>query len=224
MTTAPHTSKDFEQQLQGLGERLVAMGTRAENQIALAIRAVVDRDDQVAGEVIAGDAAINQDENEIDTEALQVLALRQPVASDLRFITMCLKVVTDLERIGDLAVNIAQRARELNRVAMPTSHFDVAPLAASVTRALRMALASLVKKDADGAEQVARADAQIDRAHANLLAELLAHIATDPATITWVLPLTSVCRYLERIGDHVKSLSEEIIYMVRGEHVRHRTF
>jgi phosphate transport system protein len=224
MTTAPHTSKDFEQQLQGLGERLVAMGTRAENQIALAVRAVVDRDDQVAGDVIAGDAAINQDENEIDTEALQVLALRQPVASDLRFITMCLKVVTDLERIGDLAVNIAQRARELNRVAMPTSHFDLAPLAATVTRALRMALASLVKKDADGAEQIARADVQIDRAHANLLAELLAHIATDPATITWVLPLTSVCRYLERIGDHIKSLSEEIINMVRGEHVRHRTF
>jgi phosphate transport system protein len=224
MITVPHTSTDFEQQLQDLGARLVTMGMRAEKQIALAIGAVVDRDDQRASEVIAGDAAINQDENEIDAEALQVLALRQPVATDLRFITMCLKVVTDLERIGDLAVNIAQRARELNRVPMPTSHLDLAALAASVIRALHMALASLVAKDADGAEQIARADVQIDRAHANLLAELLAHIATDPATITWVLPLTSVCRYLERIGDHVKSLAEEIIYMVRGEHVRHRAF
>jgi phosphate transport system protein len=217
----PHTSTDFDQELRALGERLVTMARRAEQQISLAMRAVLDRSDRIADEVIAGDAAINQDEREIDAQALQLLARRQPVAVDLRFITMCLKAVTDIERIGDLAVNCAQRARELNAMPVPTWHFDLDPLAASVSRALDLALTSLVNKSDETAEQVIRATAQIARAHANQLAALLAHIATDPATITWVLPLSSVCRYLGRIGDHIKSLAGEVIYMVRAEHVRH---
>jgi phosphate transport system protein len=220
MTTPPHTSTDFEHELRALGARLAAMGARAETQIALAVRAVVDRSDAVADDVIAGDAAINQDEKEIDAEALQLLARRQPVAGDLRFIAMCLKAVTDLERIGDLAVNTAQRARELNRMPAPAWHFDLEPLAGLVTRTLRAALDSLVGKQADAAEQILRETSRIDRAHANLLAELMAHVATNPATITWVLPLTSVCRYLGRVGDHTRTLASEIIYMVRNEHVR----
>jgi len=221
MITASHTSQDFEQELTALGERLVAMGTRTENQIALAIRAVVDRSDPSADRVIAGDAVINEDERQIDEQALQTLARRQPVAGDLRFITMCLKAVTDLERIGDLAVNIAQRAKEVNRLTPPRWHFAIEPLEASVSRALRIVLASLVGKDAAGAEAAVRAAAQIDVIHSSLFAALLAHIATDAASIPYVLPLTSMCRYLGRIGDHIKSLAEEIIYMVRGEHVRH---
>jgi phosphate transport system protein len=220
MTTPPHTSTDFEQELKVLGERLATMGARAETQIALAVRAVMYRNDAVADDVIAGDAAINQDEKEIDAEALQLLARRQPVAGDLRFIAMCLKAVTDLERIGDLAVNTAQRARELNRMPVPAWHFALEPLAVLVTRTLHATLDSLVGKDANAAEQIIHDTSRIDRAHANLLAELLAYVATNPATITWVLPLTSVCRYLGRVGDHIRSLAGEIIYVVRNEHVR----
>lgn len=219
--TAPHTSTDFDEELRALGERLAAMARRAAQQISLAMRAVLDRSDRIAEDVIAGDAAINQDEREIDAQALQLLARRQPVAGDLRFITMCLKAVIDIERIGDLAVNCAQRARELNGLPVPNWHFDLDPLATSVAHALDLAVTSLVEKSDETAEQVIRATSQIVRAHANQLAALLAHIATDPATITWVLPLTSVCRYLGRIGDHIKSLAGEVIYMVRAEHVRH---
>ena len=221
MSSSPHTSKEFDEEIAALAGRLVAMATRAEHQIASAVRALIDGNDRLAEDVIADDAAINQDEKEIDEQALQLLARHQPVAGDLRFITMCLKAVTDLERIGDLAVNSAQRAQELNRLPGTPHHFDLEPHAAAVTRALRAVMASLVDRDAGAAEQVLRGTTELDRGNANLLAELLAHIATDPASITWVMPLTSVCRYLGRISDHIRSLAGEVIYVVTAEHVRH---
>ncbi|MDX2093390.1 MAG: phosphate signaling complex protein PhoU [Kofleriaceae bacterium] len=219
---AAHTSKEFEQELRTLRERLALMGTRAEEQIALAMRALADRDDDLARHVVKADAAIDKDENDIDELALQILATRQPVASDLRFITMSLKFVIDVERIGDLAAGIAKRALELNRLPPLDSKVDLARLATLAQRNLHAALDAFVKKDADAATQVITADADIDKLNASLFAELLAHVATDPATVTRVLPLTSVCRYLERIGDHVKNLAEEVVYMVRATDVRHR--
>ena len=221
MSGTPHTLQEFERELNALGERLVAMGARAEHQVVRAMKAVIDRDDAIADEVIAGDAAINTDENEIDADALQLLARYQPVAADLRFIAMCLKAVIDIERIGDLAVDTARRAHELNRIRVPAWHFDLESLATLVTRALHAVLACLRGKDAEGAERVLRETLQIEQVYARRLAELLAHIATDPATITWVLPLTSLCRYLGRIGDYIRNLAGQVIYMVRAEHVRY---
>jgi phosphate transport system protein len=197
------------------------MGARAEQQLVRAMRAVIDRNDAIADEVIAGDATINADENEIDAEALQLLARYQPVAADLRFIAMCLKAVIDIERIGDLAVDIARRAHELNRIGAPARHFDLESLTTSVTRTLHAVLACMRNRDADGAAQALGETLQIEQVYARQLAELLAHIATDPATITWVLPLTSVCRHLGRIGDYVRNLAGQVIYMVRAEHVRY---
>ena len=220
MTT--HTSKDFEQELRTLRERLAAMGGRCEQQITRAMEALGDRDDELARNVIEGDTTIDRDENEIDELALQILATRQPVASDLRFITMSLKFVTDLERIGDLAAGIAKRALELNHLPQLEPNVDLAPLATLAQKNLKAALDSFVAKDADRATAVITADREIDKLNASLFAELIAHVATDPATVTRVLPLTSVCRYLERIGDHVKNLAEEVVYMVRAQDVRHR--
>ena len=217
-----HTSKDFEQELRTLRERLCAMGGRCEQQITLAMQALIDRDDDLARKVIDADQLIDRDENEIDELALQILATRQPVASDLRLITMSLKFVTDLERIGDNAAGIAKRALELNHLPPLEGMPDLGQLAALVHKNLRAALDSFVAKDADRATAVIQADREIDKRNASLFAELLAHVATDPATVTRVLPLTSVCRYLERIGDHVKNLSEEVVYMVRAQDVRHR--
>ncbi|HEY1557411.1 MAG TPA: phosphate signaling complex protein PhoU [Kofleriaceae bacterium] len=217
-----HTNKDFDAELRTLRERLAEMGGRCEQQITDAMQAVTDRDDELARKVIDADHLIDRDENEIDELALQILATRQPVASDLRFITMALKFVTDLERIGDLAAGIAKRALELNRLPQLEAHADLASLAALVQKNLRAALDSFVARDADRATAVITADREIDKRNASMFAELLAHVATDPATVTRVLPLTSVCRYLERIGDHVKNLAEEVVYMVRAQDVRHR--
>jgi phosphate transport system protein len=217
-----HTSKSFEQELRTLRERIATMGERAARQIALAMQALTDKDDDLARDVIRQDAQIDRDENEIDELALQILATRQPVASDLRFIAMALKLVVDLERIGDHASGIAKRALELNRLPALEPRIELARLAALVQDNLQAALDSFVRKDADRATSVITADAAIDKLNASLFAELIAHVATDPATVTRVLPLTSVCRYLERIGDHVKNLAEDVVYMVRATDVRHR--
>jgi phosphate transport system protein len=217
-----HTSKDFEQELRTLRERLATMGERAARQISLAMKALADKDDDLARDVVNNDTLIDRDENDIDELALQILATRQPVASDLRFITMALKFVVDLERIGDLACGIAKRALELNRLPSLEPRIDLSKLAALVMKNLQAALDAFVRKDADGATAVITADAEIDKLNASLFAELIAHVATDPATVTRVLPLTSVCRYLERVGDHVKNLAEEVVYMVKATDVRHR--
>ena len=217
-----HTSKDFEQELRTLRERLATMGERAARQISLAMKALADKDDDLAREVIKNDTQIDRDENDIDELALQILATRQPVASDLRFITMALKLVVDLERMGDHACGIAKRALELNRLPALEPRVDLAKLAMLVQNNLQAALDSFVRKDADRATAVITADAEIDKLNASLFAELIAHVAIDPATVTRVLPLTSVCRYLERIGDHVKNLAEDVVYMVRAKDVRHR--
>jgi phosphate transport system protein len=217
-----HTSKDFEQELRTLRERLATMGERSARQIALAMKALADKDDDLARDVIKNDAQIDRDENDVDELALQILATRQPVASDLRFITMSLKFVVDLERIGDLAGGIAKRALELNRLPSLEPRIDLSKLAALVQKNLQAALDAFVRKDADSATAVITADVEIDKLNASLFAELIAHVATDPATVTRVLPLTSVCRYLERVGDHVKNLAEEVVYMVKATDVRHR--
>jgi len=217
-----HTSKDFETELRTLRERLCAMGGRCEQQITLAMQSLAERDDELARKVIDNDMAIDRDENEVDELALQILATRQPVASDLRFITMALKFVVDLERIGDLAGGIAKRVLELNHLPALEPRIDLARLADLVQKNLQAALDSFVRKDAERATAVITADIEIDKLNASLFAELIAHVATDPATVTRVLPLTSVCRYLERVGDHVKNLAEDVVYMVKATDVRHR--
>ena len=220
--TVAHTNREFDDELRRLREGLYAMGVRCEQQITLAMQALTQQDDELARQVIANDEAIDRDEVEIDELALQLLATRQPVAGDLRFITMALKFVTDLERIGDLAVGIGKRALELSRLPPLRAHVDLTQLAALVQRNLRAALDSFLGRNADRATAVIQADREIDRLNASLFAELLAHLATDPATVTRVLPLTSVSRALERIGDHVKNLAEEVVYMVKAQDVRHK--
>lgn len=217
-----HTDKTFDQELAVLRERLVAMAERASSQISLGMQALSGRDDELARKVIATDAVVDRDESEIDELAMMILATRHPVASDLRFITMALKFVVDVERIGDLACGIARRALELNHLPALEHRQDLTALAVLVQRNLQLALDAFVRRDAALAAQVIKADAEIDRLNASLFAELLAHVATDPSTVTRVLPLTSVCRYLERAGDHVKNVAEEVIYMVSATMVKHR--
>jgi phosphate transport system protein len=216
-----HTSKEFEHELRDLRERLLAMGGRAEQQITAAIQALTERDDPQAQQVIKRDDEMDRYEVEIDELAQNILATRQPVASDLRFITMSLKIVTDLERIGDLAANIAKRALELNRLPLASPDIDLGPLANRVQRNLRDALDSFVSRDAAKAEQVIQADREIDAMNAAVFEQLISRVAKEPASAVRVIPLTSVARSCERIGDHAKNLAEEVLYMVRGRDVRH---
>jgi len=208
--------------LKVLRARLSAMAGRASTQIAMAMQALGDQNDDLARQVIANDAAIDNDENEIDRMAMHILATRHPVASDLRFVTMSLKFVVDVERIGDLAVGIAKRALELNRLPLLEARGDLSKLAGMVQKNLYVAIDSFVRGDAEQAAAVIRADVEIDHLNATLFAQFMAHVAADPATVTRVLPLSSVCRYLERVGDHVKNLAEEVIFMVEATDVRHR--
>ncbi len=218
-----HTDTEFAQELKLLRQRLSTMAERAAGQIVLAMKALIDQNDDLAKQVIKGDATIDADENDIDRLAMQMLATRQPVASDLRFITMSLKFVVDVERIGDLAAGIAKRALELNRLPALEARGDLTQLATLVQKNLYVAIDSFVRRDAAQAAAVITADAEVDRLNASLFTQMVAHVAADPSTVTRVLPMTSVCRYLERIGDHVKNLAEEVIFMVEATDVRHRS-
>jgi phosphate transport system protein len=219
-----HTSREFERELRTLRDRLLAMGGRAEQQIALAIQALVQHDDRLAAQVIADDAQIDRDEIAIDELAFLILARRQPVASDLRFIMLAMKIVTDLERIGDLAVNIAKRERDLRRYAPSPTQDRIEPLAKRVLGALQMALDAFVNADASMAEKVIAGDRDIDAINMHLIADVISGGQDNTMTAQDVgrsLAISSISRYLERIGDHATNIAEMVIYFVRGRDVRH---
>ncbi len=221
MQKAHHTSREFERELRTLKDRLLSMAGRAEQQIARALEAVSNRDDELAAQVIGEDIKIDQDELEIDEQAFLILARRQPVASDLRFIMLALKIVTDLERIGDLAVNIAKRERDLRRYAPAPASRRIELLGQKVLTALQQTLDAFVSEDADAAERVIAADTEIDALNMHFIADVISDENQSAHDVARSLALSSVSRYLERIGDHTTNIAEMIIYYVRGRDVRH---
>ena len=217
-----HTSREFDRELRSLRDKLLAMGGRAEEQIGRAVQALVKRDEALADQVIADDEAIDQAEIGIDELAFLILARRQPVASDLRFVMLALKVVTDLERIGDLAVNIAKRVRDLARFEPSPMQDRIALLATRVLGALQMALDAFVHADAERAEKVIEGDRDIDALNMHVIADVISGgDVSDAHVVARALALSSVSRYLERIGDHSTNIAEMVIYFVRGRDVRH---
>jgi phosphate transport system protein len=216
-----HTSREFERELRTLRDKLLAMGGRAEEQISRAVQALVKRDEVQAQQVIEDDNTIDQDEIGIDELAFLILARRQPVASDLRFVMLALKVVTDLERIGDLAVNIAKRVRDLVRFPPSAMQERLELLAQRVLGALQLALDAFVHGDAERAEKVIDGDRDIDALNMHVIADLVSGDSEDARDMARSLALSSVSRYLERIGDHATNIAEMVIYFVRGRDVRH---
>jgi phosphate transport system protein len=217
-----HTSREFDRELRTLRDKLLAMGGRAEEQIGRAVQALVKRDEALAAEVIADDQAIDEAEIGIDELAFLILARRQPVASDLRFVMLALKVVTDLERIGDLAVNIAKRVRDLARFPVSPMQDRIELLATRVLGALQLALDAFVHADAERAEKVIDGDRDIDALNMHVIADVISGgDAEDVHAVARALALSSVSRYLERIGDHSTNIAEMVIYFVRGRDVRH---
>jgi phosphate transport system protein len=197
------------------------MGGKVEIAISRCVRAVTERDSDLAQKVKDGEREINRLEVEIDEACRRILALRQPAASDLRFITTALKIVTDLERMGDLAVNIAQRAFDLNQAPPLRPFLDLTKLADLGQEQLKKALDAFVESDVQKAEEVMKGDELLDAIYKKLFNELLVFMMEDPRNIRRTTSLMFVAKHLERLGDHATNVAEMVIYMVRGTDLRH---
>ena len=216
-----HTDKAYEAELSQLREQLLEMGGLVEAAIAGSVRAVVERDASLAEQVKVRDRAVNRMEVAIDQACRRILALRQPAASDLRFITTSLKIVTDLERMGDLAVNISERAADLAQAPALRPLHDLVKLAELSQAQLKRALDAFVTGDAGEAEEVLRGDDHLDALYLKIFNELLGLMMEDPRSIRRATSLMFVAKHLERFGDHATNLAEMVVYMVRGTDVRH---
>ncbi|HET7752817.1 MAG TPA: phosphate signaling complex protein PhoU [Anaeromyxobacteraceae bacterium] len=216
-----HTDRSYERELADLREKLLTMGGKVEAAISASVRAITERDSEMAEAVKARDVEVNRLEVEIDDACRRILALRQPAASDLRFITTALKIVTDLERMGDLAVNIAERALNLNQSPPMRPFHDLSTLAELSETQLRRALDAFVERDATKAEEVMKGDDLLDALYLKLFNELLAVMMEDSRSIRRANALMFAAKHLERIGDHATNVAEMVVYMVRGTDVRH---
>ncbi len=216
-----HIDKSYEAELGALREQLLEMGGLVEAAIAASVRAIIERDAALAEQVIKKDKTVNRMEVEIDGACRRLLALRQPAASDLRFITTALKIVTDLERMGDLAVNIAERAVDLAQAPALQPLHDLGRLAALSEAALAKALDAFVTADTAKAEEVLQSDDHLDALYLKVFNELLTTMMEDPRTIRRATSVMFSAKHLERFGDHATNLAEMVIFMVRGTDVRH---
>ena len=216
-----HTDREYESELGRLREQVLFMGARVEEMIETAMRSFAERNTELARQTINEDRQIDQLELDIDELCLKILARRQPVASDLRFITTTLKLVTDLERIGDLGVNICERVVELGEEPSLPMNASVKRIADAAIGMLHDALDAFVAGDAVKAEQVMDRDKTVDAYYAQLFPELVAHMMADPRVVYRATRLQSIGKYLERIADHSTNLAEMVVFMVKGEDVRH---
>jgi phosphate transport system protein len=213
--------RPFDEELKDLKEKLLEMASRAEEQIGLAVLSLKDRKQEMACEVLAKEETINRLDIEMDDMAMRLLALRQPMAADLRFITGAMKISSDLERIGDLAVNIAERTLEILKYPRLKPLIDIPRMAEMAQAMVRDALTSFINGDADLARNVCQRDDQVDKLNQQIFRELLTYMMEDPETITRAVDLILVGRHLERIADHATNIGEDVIYMVKGKTIKH---
>jgi len=221
MAVKKHTDRGYDAELEELRSKLLTLGGKVEAEISQSMRALSERDSKLAEQVVGSDREVNRLELEVDESCRRLLALRQPAASDLRFITTALKIVVDLERIGDLAVNIAERAIDLNQSPPLKPVHDLTRLAELCQVQLRKALDAFVDADVEKAQAVIKDDDLLDALYHNLFNELLALMMEDPRNIRRANSLLFVAKHLERLGDHATNVAEMVVYMVRGTDVRH---
>jgi phosphate transport system protein len=211
----------FQEQLATLKERLLVMGGLAEERVRAIMEALVERDLSLVERVQAGDEPLNQLHIEIDDRCFKLLALHQPMAADLRAIVSAVKINTDLERVGDLAINIGEAARRYAQHAPVKKLIDIPRMAGIAQSMLRDALDAFVRRDTDLAQRVLNEDDKLDALKTQIFRELLTYMLQDPATIEPALDLILISRHLERIGDHATNIAEDVIFMVSARDVRH---
>ncbi|HYB90898.1 MAG TPA: phosphate signaling complex protein PhoU [Candidatus Binataceae bacterium] len=220
-TQAQHTNRQYDEDLRTLRAGLLKMGGIVERQIADAVDALVSRDSEHAREVIARDAEVNSLDVENDEQSIRLLALHQPTASDLRFITTGLKITTDLERIGDNAVNICERAVELNEYPQLKPYIDIPRMAEIAQTMVKDSIDAFMRGDIELAQDVIDRDDAVDGLNYQIYRELLSYMAEDARTIGPATRLLFVSKYLERIADHATNIAQMVIFMVKGKLVRH---
>jgi phosphate transport system protein len=213
--------RHFHEELEALKQTLLAMGGLVEDQIRRVMRALVERDDALAQEVVERDRQVNTYDVEVDEQCVELLALHQPTAGDLRFITTAMKIVTDLERIGDQAVNIGQRVIELNREPQLKPYIDLPRMAERAQAMVKESLDAFVARDTELARRVCGEDAEVDALKEQIFRELLTFMMEDPRTIPRAIRLILISRFVERVADHATNIAEMVVYLVEGKMVRH---
>lgn len=217
-----HTDRTYELELQSLRDMILVMAGLVEEMIAHSIEALVNRDVDLAHRTIEMDHRVNRSELAIDELCMLILAKRQPVASDLRFVTLSLKMVTDIERIGDVAVNLCERAIDLSAEPPLIPYDDLLAMAGIVRAMVRDAIDAFIDGDVDKAKRVLKRDDEVDELYHRVFRDLLALIRKDSHAVERGVHLQSVAKFLERVGDHGTNLAEQVIFMVRGMDLRHQ--
>lgn len=215
------SERHFDQKLNALKQRMLKMAGAVEQSIQEAVRSLTTRDNALARKVIEDGKRVDEMEIEIEEEALALFALRQPVASDLRFVAAVIKANTDLERINDHAVNIAQRALVLNGLPLLKPLIDIPRMAEIAQGMVKNALDAFVNRDVTLADGVRLRDDELDDLRDQIFRELLTYMMVDPATIDRATHLILISRDLERVGDHASNIAEDVVYVVQGRIVRH---
>jgi phosphate transport system protein len=214
-------SPHFREELEALQGRLLEMGGLAEERVRMSVQALVARDPELMNQVLAGDEPINQLHIEIDNRCFRLLALHQPMATDLRAIVAAVKINTDLERVGDLAVNIVEASKRYVEHPPVKQLIDI-PMMGEIAQAmLRDALDAFVKRDTELAHLVLSEDDRLDELKTEVFRELLSYMLRDQVTVEPALDLILISRHLERIGDHATNIAEDVIFMVSALDVRH---
>lgn len=216
-----HTDREYEHELADLKSRLAIMAHEVQKMIQKAVLSLQNSDTRAAQEVILKDHEVNRHEVEMDDLCLVILARRQPLGADLRFITIALKMVTDLERIGDLAESIAQRTLKLQKMPAIQIPSHILEMTQGVEVMLQLSIEAFLDADPVKAESVLKKDDQIDELYHQLFKDLLKQMATNENLIEPLVHIQSVAKWLERIGDHCTNLAELVVFMVRGENIRH---
>ncbi|HJU05153.1 MAG TPA: phosphate signaling complex protein PhoU [Nitrospiraceae bacterium] len=213
--------RHFDEELKELKEKILRMGGLVESQIQGALRALTERDSALAKQVIENDHRVNALDVEVDEDCLRLFALYQPAARDLRFITTAMKISTELERMSDLAENIAERTIELNDEPQLKPYIDIPRMANWSMRMVKESLDGFVNSDAELARKVCADDDFVDVLTEQLFRELLSFMLEDPKTTTRAIRLTFIGKYIERIADHATNVAELVVYMVEGKIIRH---
>jgi phosphate transport system protein len=223
--TVEHTYKQFDTELEAVRARVLEMGGLVEDQVSKAIEALVTQNSELADRVVANDVRVNALEVSSDEACTQIIARRQPTASDLRMILTIIKTITDLERIGDEAAKIARftvKALNNDRIAIPR-YSEIKYMSDIALKMLRTSLDSFARVDPSSAAAVARQDMEVDEEFHLIARHLITYMMEDPRNISLFIDLMFVVKAIERIGDHAKNISEYVVYMVKGKDVRHTT-
>ncbi|MCG6974222.1 MAG: phosphate signaling complex protein PhoU [Desulfobacterales bacterium] len=214
-------SKHFDRELDKLKKKILSLGALVEERLYLAIKAIEKKDPDLAIKIIRSDYEIDEKEVDVEEECLKILALYQPVAIDLRFIIAVIKINNDLERIGDEAVNIAERIQSIAKYLNFSFHFDYAQMAEITAAMLKQSLDALVNLDIDTAFKVITMDDDVDSIQGKAYAQIKQAMREHPDEMTYLVNLYLISRHLERVADHATNISEEVIYLIEGEIIRH---